>query len=409
MRILIISNLYPPYYIGGYEIGCYDVVEALKAKGHEIKVLTSKYGIKKATIEKDVYRLLDTELEWENTKFFKSFLNRFKLLKKEIINPRIFKHLYISFKPDIIYAWKIEGISISIILLAQKLNTPIYFYVFDTWISHIEKDYWYTLWHRKSKNKIKQIIKKSIYPIINIFIPIPTGSLILNNVQFASNYLKNYVEKSDKKIKKGEVIYWGIDINKFSYKLSVNHYPKLLYVGQIVYHKGINTLVETMKILVKKYGYISLKLTIVGKSTKIDYVKSIQNLIHSYKLENNVDFLGFIYRKQLPHIYHEHDILIFPSIWEEPFGITIIEAMASGLAVVGTATGGSTEILEDGINSLVFQKEDTENCAMQIKKLLDKPALLEKIRINGRTTVIEKFNFENTIKKIENSLFTIIN
>ena len=63
MRILVISDLYPPYYIGGYELGCHDVVEGLKARGHEVKVRTSTYGIGKAQNDGDIYRWLKADVE----------------------------------------------------------------------------------------------------------------------------------------------------------------------------------------------------------------------------------------------------------------------------------------------------------------------------------------------------------
>ena len=62
MRILIVSNLYPPHHIGGYELGCRDVVEGLKARGHEVKVLTSTYGVGKRKCDGDVHRWLETDL-----------------------------------------------------------------------------------------------------------------------------------------------------------------------------------------------------------------------------------------------------------------------------------------------------------------------------------------------------------
>ena len=55
MRILVVSNLYPPHIIGGYELGCRDIVEALKRRGHELLVLTSDYGIGKRGVEPGVW------------------------------------------------------------------------------------------------------------------------------------------------------------------------------------------------------------------------------------------------------------------------------------------------------------------------------------------------------------------
>ena len=73
----------------------------------------------------------------------------------------------------------------------------------------------------------------------------------------------------------------------------------------------------------------------------------------------------------MPRVYADHDVFVFPSIWEEPFSIGLLEAMACGQAVVGTTTGGSAEILVDGVNSLVFPPGDPRRLARQVKRLFD--------------------------------------
>ena len=88
-----------------------------------------------------------------------------------------------------------------------------------------------------------------------------------------------------------------------------------------------------------------------------DYDKEIELLVRSLGLERSVRFTGLIPRERLPEIYKQHGTLIFPSVWDEPFSITLLEAMSSGLAVVGTTTGGSAELLADGVNALTFPRQ----------------------------------------------------
>ena len=121
-------------------------------------------------------------------------------------------------------------------------------------------------------------------------------------------------------------------------------------------------------------------------------------------MKTDVTFTGPLPREDLARLYQEHDILIFPPVWEEPFGITLLEAMASGLAVVATGTGGSIEILQDEENCLLFTKADGADCARQIRRLLQETGLLERIRAYGRATVEQRFNFGKTIDRIEQSL-----
>jgi len=142
-------------------------------------------------------------------------------------------------------------------------------------------------------------------------------------------------------------------------------------------------------------------LTIVGGP---DYENRIQRLVSSLGLEDNVRFTGLVPRDQLPSVYGEHDILLFPSVWAEPFGLAVLETMSSGLAIVGTATGGSREILKNEDNALTFPKEDVSACAEQVIRLLQDRELLERLRGNGRRTVEDHFRLDQMIDKIDVAL-----
>ena len=112
MRILVISNLYPPYHLSGYELGCRNIVESLKTRGHQIKVLTSTYRAGKAQIERDVYRWMKRDFK-ETSDWHPVFL-------KEIINQTAFKRLCREFPPDIVFIFNLSRVSISLPLLAMN-------------------------------------------------------------------------------------------------------------------------------------------------------------------------------------------------------------------------------------------------------------------------------------------------
>jgi glycosyltransferase involved in cell wall biosynthesis len=102
MRILVISNFFPPYHIGGYELGCADVVAGLKTRGHEVRVLTSHHGIAEPTQSNGVYRWLRTDsLRPENA----GSQHVAAIVKKELANRRAMKRVCASFRPDLVYVW----------------------------------------------------------------------------------------------------------------------------------------------------------------------------------------------------------------------------------------------------------------------------------------------------------------
>jgi glycogen(starch) synthase len=133
MRILVISNLYPPHYIGGYELGCRDVVEALKSRGHQIKVLTSTHGVPEARVEGDVYRWLRTGGEEPRPRGRVGIAVR--LLQKEWTNQNSFRALVEAFDPELVYVWNPVGISLSLARVAEEMRLPLCYLVSDRWLA----------------------------------------------------------------------------------------------------------------------------------------------------------------------------------------------------------------------------------------------------------------------------------
>jgi glycogen synthase len=398
MRILVISNFYPPHFIGGYELGCRDVVEELKTRGHEVCVLTSMYGVGSAQQEGSVYRWLKSDFGSKNTGGVHSLVT---LLSKESVNSRAFKRLCSEFTPDLIYAWNLTHISISIIFLAQRMDLPVCYYVSDDWLSRWESDSLYSQMHRRPRRFLRRLTWRPIRLCLSLAGFLKDSSLDLRHAQFTSKYLKQAALEAGKDVAAAEVIYWGIDISRFTYSGSRPGPIRLLYVGQLSAHKGVHTAVEALKIITDQPSYKSITLTIVGGP---DYDGRIRRIVSSSGLEENVRLTGLIAREELPGIYQQHDIFVFPSVWEEPFSIALLEGLASGLAVVATQTGGTREILESEVNALTFTKEDARGCAEQILRFLNDPELLERVRRNGRRTVEERFRFESMIDQIERSL-----
>jgi len=226
-------------------------------------------------------------------------------------------------------------------------------------------------------------------------------------VHFASNFLKQAALRNGKPVVDAEVIHWGVDTDLFVPLDAPANPLRLLYVGQLMPHKGVHTAIEALKMLVRDHGYRSATLTIAGTGVDPNYEARLHQMVSESSLSDNVNFAGWVSRDQLPSVYRQHAILIMPSIWDEPFSITTLEAMSSGLAVVGTLTGGSVEILNECINALIFPKEDAGKCAEQILRLWQDSQFLEQIRQSARRTIDNQFCTGRMVDAIEQSLMGI--
>lgn len=403
MRILVISNFYPPHYIGGYELGCFEAVQGLVAKGHQVKVLTSSYGLIQPESDGIVYRHLCTYIG-------RSF-TRPELLKKERHNQQLTRRFIRQFNPDVVYFWNVWQISLSLVYVAQQLGVPVCYYIFDHWLAQWSKiDDWFSWWDGVPATPLKRRIKKLLRHLLP-YLGLQTGYTPpdLSRVQFASHFLKQQAVQAGRPVESSRVIYWGLKLVDFPVQQLGSQSPRrLLYVGQLVPHKGVHTLIEAFYQLVHDYGLVGLELTIVGGTVMPEYELQLKEQVQLFGLTPQVRFAGPQPRAQLSAIYQTHEIMVVPSTWDEPFGLTLLEAMASGLAVVGTATGGSAEILRHEANALIFDKEDPVACATCLQRLISDPMLFQQIRRMGRHTVEQHFRLEQTLDNIEQALIEAV-
>jgi starch synthase len=91
------------------------------------------------------------------------------------------------------------------------------------------------------------------------------------------------------------------------------------------------------------------------------------------------------------------DIFVHPAIWQEAFGLTITEAMASGCATVASRVGGIPEIIDDGVSGLLFPAGDVEALATALRLLLTDPVRRHRLGEAGRDRVRERFTLEGSV------------
>jgi glycosyltransferase involved in cell wall biosynthesis len=145
-----------------------------------------------------------------------------------------------------------------------------------------------------------------------------------------------------------------VDVEKFAFKPHPPHQPLTLgLLGQISPHKGHEDALEALGILGAGH-----RLLIAGKGEK-DYVATLQGKSTSLP----VTFSGFV---SLPDFFEAIDVLLVPS-WEEPFGIVLLEAMASGLPVIATAAGGPLDIIRPGVDGILVPPRNPQALAAAVR------------------------------------------
>lgn len=174
----------------------------------------------------------------------------------------------------------------------------------------------------------------------------------------------------------------------------------LILTGRIVPDKGQDEAIEAMKILIEK-GYKDIILHIVGSSPKrthIDwYERKLKKIVNDYNINENVIFHGEI--EDMLSIRAKMDIELMCAI-KETFGRVTVEGMRSGLAVIGSNTGGTLEIIEDNYTGLLYQQGSPEDLAKKIELLYKNRQKMKKLAQNGYNFAQRNFTPDENVNQI---------
>ena len=161
----------------------------------------------------------------------------------------------------------------------------------------------------------------------------------------------------------------------------------ILFMGRLVYEKGVQHLISAMPKILN--GYHDAKLVIAGKGGMLEELKSQANAMG---LGNKVYFTGYLNAKQVPKMYKASDVAVFPSTYE-PFGIVALEGMLSGTPTVVSDAGGLNEIITHGVDGMKSYAGNPNSIADSILALLYDQKLCDNISKKAKAKVREEYNW----------------
>lgn len=168
----------------------------------------------------------------------------------------------------------------------------------------------------------------------------------------------------------------------------------VLFVGRLVYHKGLDYLIDSAKFMPKDVRFL-----IVGSG---DYSDKLRRRAKDRGVEDKVIFTGRVAFDDIPKYFAACDIFILPSISRlEAFGLVVLEAMASSKPVIVSKIPGVMELVTDGQEGVHTEPMNAEDLAEKIKLLLSDPMLRKKMGENGRSKVLKDFTWDKVAKQIE--------
>ncbi|WP_309248940.1 glycosyltransferase family 4 protein [Paenibacillus sp. MZ04-78.2] len=155
---------------------------------------------------------------------------------------------------------------------------------------------------------------------------------------------------------------------------------RLLFVGRLVPSKGIEPLLQAIALL--KHKNKKVKLHVIGKGNKI-YFRRLKLLVKRLNIQSDVRWHGFRKQRQVQKRYASYGAVVMPSILEESFGLVALEALASGVPLIATRSGGLSEIVNSSV-AQVIPKAKSRAIASAIEKMWSNPSVTRKRVIAGR-------------------------
>jgi len=226
--------------------------------------------------------------------------------------------------------------------------------------------------------------------------------------------------------KRCQTVLNGVDtttfVNKNDHGASKkNDVKRLLFVGRVSPEKGVHVLLDAFEKVVRRDSQVQLKIIGSQGSTRGgedivalscdpkvrdlapfyrgNYIQHLQSKLSS-DLASHVSFTGSVSRRQLITSCQNADVFVFPSVWNEPFGMPIVEAMATELPVIATRGGGIPEIVEDGKTGLLVERGVASSLAEAILCLLSDEDLRESMGKAARRRAVELFSWEKTVENL---------
>ncbi len=384
-KILIGSNFYPPFFVGGAEIIAHEQACHLKRAGYKVTVFCGKHDEMQPrySLRQEVYEGLDV--------FRVSLYAEDYQTGQNFHNPAV-DHLFDTVlekvQPDVVHFHNITGLSLGMIARSHDRGIKTVLTLHDHW------GFCFRNTLLKTPDQICADFSKcdeclpelmgSHSRRIHIRLRKDYIALQLSKIdQFISPslYLASAYIKAGIPSEKISVISYGVDVERFS-KIQQKQPAgpvRFTFIGHLGSHKGVYVLLEAMKRLLEQ-DYLGKLCTvnIVGIGSLAD---ALTAFVEENQVASAVKLWGRVDHDRIETVYQATDVLINPSIWPENEPVTILEAMAARIPILASAIGGNLNLVVEGITGHLFE---SGNAQMLADKMVEMALKRDRLAIMGQ-------------------------
>ncbi len=382
MKILLVSNLFPPDVLGGYELLARDVAQALRGYGYVVHVLTT--GADQAEDPGWVHRRLRLVRAFGE----RASLDRVRhgLLASD--QERATEQLIDELGPfDAAVVFSLRRLGLHAVRALQRRGVPVVFSFNDDWL----------LAHRPAEGGSP--LKRAIWGLgeRGRLAARSWAGVHFERAVYVSEALREAMKSAGAPVPEGVVSYQGVDRELFAARelRAVPKGAKLLFAGRLHETKACDVAIDALAELADREATLS----VAGAG---DQREALERRARERGVAERVHFLGQVDRGALPALMRAHDVFLFPSRWAEPLGLTYLEAISCGLPVVAKPMGGAAELLRDGENCIVAP--DAGSMAAAVERLVAEPSLGPELVKAGQRMLDERASLERYVEAIEREL-----
>jgi glycosyltransferase involved in cell wall biosynthesis len=368
LNIALISNLYPPYVVGGYEILASYVVEGLRERGHTVHVLSGR-GV---DFPQDgmTHQVLDLDLDRKADYFLGGLpLTARRVFEWHLYNARTRNQVQkalTELKPDLVVAFNLYMASAGPLVAARAVGVPLVACTADKWLLYSLDDVGKIV---PANNRAQRLYLDMLATWVQPWLKRrghPDYILAVSEFIRALHTERGYASAQSL------ATYIGIRTDLFAFH--PHAFPgerpwRLIYAGQLWAGKGPQVAIEAVKLLRDRTGLPPVELDIYGSGTD-HFLAHLNGLVEQHDLGDCVHLRGFTAQPELARAFQEHDLYLFCSIWDEPFSLGLLEGMATGCPTIATTAGGTPEAIVAEQTGLLVAPDDAQQLADAIERLM---------------------------------------
>jgi glycosyltransferase involved in cell wall biosynthesis len=377
MRILLVSNLYPPHVIGGAEVVAHRQAQGLAARGHEVSVFAGAWGAgapRAGTLECDrVDSLRIYRMGLDPPDPISRFLNGHATARLAAILR--------TERPEVVHLHNVIGLGVDCISTAGRLGARVVVTLHDPWgicfrqtltrqdgslCQNTEECALCCAGVRVSSNVVvpQRVRRDTVSALLA-----QADWLLVPGAALAARYAAGGLFG-----RRLRVLSNGIDLQAFPPR---SQHPSersdFVTVGYLGEHKGLPDLIEAASLLARRQDLTGRwSLTIVGEGHLRDWAT---REIVDRKLASMVRLVGRLPRTDVVDLISRAAAVVLPSRWPENEPVVLLEAIAAGTAQIATAVGGNGALVEDGQSGLLVPRADPAALCQALARLIDEPGL----------------------------------